>query len=470
MFDNEDDDFEAIESLIWKYQALKDGNMIGNYLDAEEFEILLDYYISNHKMKEVDEVLLFGLEIHPDAVGLLILKTEMLYDAQNFGQALKAIERIEAIHPYIVNAIILKADILVEINKYDEAIAHLEQKVALLNDFEKIEVLMALADVYDDITDFANVYQTLIRVLELNPTYQEALYKIAFWADLADKNKESIVFHEELLAKDPFNAVAWYNLASAYHSNKEYEKSIDAYQYCIDLDERVEAAYRNIADAYMRIKKFDEAIEALEKNLEIGKAEDVIYEAMGQCFEKKKDFNKARYYYRQAIKLSPADDLYFYKIAETYNREKNYAKAYESYLSAYKLNEENHQYPYAMGQCLVAMENEKEAIVYFLKSLTIKPSHKNAWIGMSRALYQLGLYEEIIMQKDVAEEHCGPRAEFEFLLAAALFALGKTKEAVVTLRTAMEMGATKFKLLQELDPEILTRKSVADIWMEFKKK
>lgn len=470
MFDNEDNDFDSIDNLLWKYQALKNGNTIGNYLDTEEFEQVLEYFLSNYKMKEALECLDLALSIHNEATNLLFFKAEMLFDVQNFGQALKALDTIDELNPTLVSAIILRSDILVDMNKHDEAIAFIQSKLNIVSDYDRLDILMTLADIYDDLTDFAKVYETLEEVLSIDPNFQEALHKIAFWADLANKNLESINFHQKLLDNNPFNAVAWYNLASAYHSNKDYNAAIEAYQYCIDLDERVEAAYRNLADAYMRIKKFDEAIEALEKILEIAKAEDVIYEAMGQCFEKKKDFNKARYFYRQAIKLSPEDDLFFFKIGETYHREKNYDKAYESYLSAYRLNEDNHQYPYAIANCLLELDREKEAIVYYLKSLTLKPATKNTWIGMGKALFALGLYEELLMHMEMAEEHCGQKAEFEYLQVAALFELGKSKEAINQLHQAMSIAPTKFKLLQELIPEILTRKSVADVWMNYKKK
>ena len=57
---------------------------------------------------------------------------------------------------------------------------------------------------------------------------------------------------------------------------KLYEKSIDAYQYAVAIDEKFDYAYRNMGDAYIRLRKYKEAIEALEKVLELSRPEDVI--------------------------------------------------------------------------------------------------------------------------------------------------------------------------------------------------
>lgn len=470
MFNEEDEDFDSIEELLQNYRSLLLGNPSQKFLEAEDFEIIIDYFVQNHRFEKADEALSHGLKFHPQSVALLFIKSEMLFGRQNYGQAVSVLSTINEIHPMYIPAIILHADILMEINKDEEAIQLLQSSINEADGYEKIELLMALSDIYDEQARFEKVFDTLITVLEIDASYFEALFKMSFWADLADKNKESIAFHKKLIDNDPFNTVAWYNIASGHHSLKEYEAAIDAYENCIALDGQLEAAYRNVADAYMKVKRFDDAIYSLEKNLEIARPEDILYEAMGQCFEKKKDYKQARYFYRKAIQLNPNDDLFFYKIGSTYFREKKYELAYESFKSAFKLDETNHQYALALGNCQLESENEKDAIVYFLKSLSLKPNQKNAWVQLSKALYALGLFEEIINQKEIAEEHCGIKAEFEYIHTAALYALGKTKEALIYLQKGLELAPNKIKLLATLQPDIYTRKSVADLVAFYKKK
>src|SRR5690606_32711872 len=131
------------------------------------------------------------------------------------------------------------------------------------------------------------VFDTLKRILKIDPNCEEALHKICYWTDFAEKQEESIVLHQEIIDAFPYNALAWFNLGSAYQGLKMYEKAIDAYEFCLAIDDKIKLPYRNIAKAYTRLKKYGKAIEFIEKNLELGKPEVEIFEALGHCFEKK---------------------------------------------------------------------------------------------------------------------------------------------------------------------------------------
>ena len=102
---------------------------------------------------------------------------------------------------------------------------------------------------------------------------------------LPDAMKKASSCIRRSLMNIPYNELAWFNLAAAYQGLKLYEKSIDAYQYALAIDEKFDYAYRNMGDAYIRLRKYKEAIEALEKVLELSKPEEVIYEAIGHCYD-----------------------------------------------------------------------------------------------------------------------------------------------------------------------------------------
>ena len=88
-------------------------------------------------------------------------------------------------------------------------------------------------------------------------------YKICFWTDFTGRNEESIKLHQAIIEDYPFSELAWFNLAAAYQGLKLYEKSIDAYQYAVAIDEKFDYAYRNMGDAFLRLRKYKEAIEAV---------------------------------------------------------------------------------------------------------------------------------------------------------------------------------------------------------------
>jgi tetratricopeptide (TPR) repeat protein len=369
-----------------------------------------------------------------------------------------------------LDAVLLRSDILLGQFKYDQAAALLEEKSNEFSGKDKIELLLELSDVYDECEEFDAVFDTLKRVIKVEKRNEEALQKICFWAEFTDRLEESVSLHLQLTEDDPYNALAWFNLGSAYQGLKLYEKAIDSYEYCVAIDEKFEFAYRNMADAYMRMKWYEKAIEVLEKHLEIAKAEDVIFEAMGYCWEKQKNFQRARYYYRQASQLSPQDDSIFYKIGETYTRERQWEKAVKAYSVALHLNKDNASYCLAIGNCLMEMDVKSEALVCYLNAVRLKPGNKTTWVALIRGLYIAGYYDEALTQIEVAREHCGDKPDFRYFQAALLIELGKSKEGMLHLEKALKESPSKVKIFTELNPEYLRRSAVTDLIGKYKKR
>lgn len=469
--DSWDDDNagSSLEELLMEYNRIKNGEP-GRFLDEEEYEAVIEYYYQSNREADALAACEIAQTYHPFSTEIAVLKAEILFQAQKYGQALKALDALDNLDQTLHEAVLLRSDIYMAQQKYEMAVHLLEDKANAFEGLEKIEILHELVDVYDECEDYDAVFKTLKRILEADIRNEDALHKICFWADFAGMNEESRVLHQEITDQDPYNALAWFNLGAAYQGLRKYEEAIDAYEYCVAIDEKFESAYRNMADAYMRLRWYDKAIESLEKNLELGKPEDVIFEAMGHCFEKQKNFDRARHYYRQAIQLNPADDMIFYRIGETYAREQEWEKAMKAYSAALHLNKENASYCMAIGNCLMELDAGADALVCYLNAVQLKPSNKTTWVALVKGLYQNGFYDEALAQLSIARENCGDKADFDYLQSLALFALGKSKEATLYLENGLSQSPTKLKSMIALNPELLQRKSVADLVARYKRK
>ncbi len=467
--DYNDDEWDSIEDILRKYEDVKKGDST-NILDEEEFESVIEYYFQNSN----EEQALLACEIartyYPFSPGVLLLKAEILTQSQKYGQAQKALDEMEQYDNHNIDAVLLRSDIFLAQLKFDQAALWLEQQSGNYNGKEKTEILLELSDVYDESEEFDAVYDTLKRVIKIDKRNEEALQKICFWAEFTGRLEESIALHTQLTDDDPYNALAWFNLGAAFQGLKLYEKCIDAYEYCVAIDENFEFAYRNMADAYMRLKYYEKALDVLAKHVEIAKPEDVIFEAMGYCWEKRKDFTKARQFYRQASQLSPQDDAIFYKIGETYAREKQWEKAVKSYSVALHLDKENAAYCMAIGNCLMEMDVKSEALVCYLNAVRLKPGNKTTWIALIRGLFMTKYYDEVIIQLEVARDHCGEKGDFNYYHAAALFEQGKVKEAMLQLEKGLKETPKKLKVFTDLNAEYMLRSSVAELVSRYKKK
>ncbi|MBW7914666.1 MAG: tetratricopeptide repeat protein [Taibaiella sp.] len=464
-----DDDLNSLDDLLRRYEDVKNGESAG-IMDEEDFERVIEYYFQNSN----EEQALLACEIartyYPFSTSVLLLKAEILVQSQKYGQAVHALDELEQYDQANLDATLLRSDVLVSQFKYDQAALFLEQRAELFEGRDKIEVLLELTDVYDECEEFDAVFDTLHRVLKIDPRNEEGLQKICFWADFTKRFEDSIAIHTVITEEDPYNALAWFNMGTAYQGLKLYEKAIDSYEFCVAIDEKFEFAYRNMADAYMRLKWYEKAIEVLETHMELAKPEDVIFEAIGYCWEKKKNFQRARFFYRKASQLSPQDDSIFYKIGETYAREKQWEKAVKAYSVALHLDKENASYCMAIGNCLMEMDAENEALVCYLNAVKLKPANKTTWLALIKGLYIAGYYDEALTQLEIARENCGDKADFRYFQAAALFELGKSKEAQVQLERALKLAPTKVKMFTALNPEYLRRSTVSELIARYKKK
>ena len=472
MFDddfNDDGEFGSVEEILAKYEGVKRGDA-AHMLDEEEFETVIEHFLQNSNEGEALLACDIACTYYPFSSSILLLKAEILTQSQKYGQALKVLDDVDQYDSNNIDSVLLRSDILLAQLKFDRAALWLEEQSKNFDGKDKVEILLELSDVYDESEEFEAVFDTLVRVIGIDKRNEEALQKICFWAEFTDRLEESITIHTQLTDDDPYNALAWFNLGAAYQGLKMHEKCLDAYEYCVAIDEKFEFAYRNMADAYMRMKHYEKALESLQKHVEIGKPEDVIFEAMGYCWEKKKDFPKARSFYRQASQLSPQDDSIFYKIGETYAREKQWEKAVKSYSVALHLDKDNASYCLAIGNCLMEMDVKSEALVCYLNAVRLKPGNKTTWVALIRGLFLAAYYDEAIIQLDVARDHCGRKGEFDYYHAAALLETGKAKEAMLLLESALKDAPKKLKVFTELNPEYLLRAPVAELIARYKKK
>jgi tetratricopeptide (TPR) repeat protein len=455
------EDRENIDQLLKQYNNLRNG--YNSFIDEDAFERIIEHYDEQEELSKALEAANMAIEYFPFSAPLLIKKADLLLATRKYHDALTTLEKAALFDATDINLYILKTDAYLALDKQELAVQLLEEAIANFEGEEKIELLFELADVYDDYEEFDKVFDCLKVILEESPTNEEALYKICFWTDFTGRNEESIKLHLKIIDDYPFSELAWFNLAAAYQGIKLYEKAIDAYQYAIAIDEKFDYAYRNIGDAFIRIRNYREAIEALEKVLELSKPEEVIYEAIGHCYNRLKNYAQARFHYRKASHLNTEDSKLYYKIACTYFNEGLYIPAIKQLEAALKIHRLQPEYNLLMGECKLQLNEIKEAVQFLSTVVRVRPKNIGGWESLIRCLYKAGYYAEARQQALAAYKHTKGKPLFLYYLSAALFAMNKTKEALLYLEQGLSAAPKGVKKLVQLNPSILQKTQVVDI-------
>jgi tetratricopeptide (TPR) repeat protein len=462
-------DREGMIELLQQYNNMKQGNSYG-FIEEDSFEQLIDYFDEKDDLASALEAAEYGIQQYPYSSILLIKKADLLIAKRLYREALALLEKAELLDTGDINLYILKTDVYLALDQQKKAADLLEKAVYSFEGEERIELLFELADVYDDYEEFDKVFNCLKLVLEQDQTNEEALYKICFWTDYTGRNEEGIKLHQKIIDEHPFTELAWFNLGAAFQGIKLYEKAIDAYQYAIAIDEKFDYAYRNMGDAYLRMRKYKEAIEVLQKVLELTRPEDVIYEALGHCYDKLKNYAQARFHYRKASHLTPEDSHLYYKIACTYMNERQWESAIKNLESAMRIQRSRPDYSFALAQCYVQLDKIKDAIIYFSNFIKARPKNIKGWKELIKCLYDAGYYEEALQQVHNALKNTTNKPLLLFYKAAILFAVGKSKDALVVLEAALEKYPKMIKQLVDLEPSLLQHQHVVSLIAKYKSK
>jgi len=469
MFDNHrDEEGGDIHELMQRYQNLKLGRA-NSYIEEDDFERIIEHLDEKDEITEAIEAANIALDRYPSSALLMIKKADLLLATRKYKEALHLLDTAALYDHKDMNLFILKTDAYLALDQPEKAIVLLQEALHLFEGSERTEVLFELADVYDDHEAFDKVFDCLQLILEEDPTNEEALYKICFWTDFTGRNEESIKLHQRIIDEQPYNALAWFNLAAAYQGIKLHEKAIDAYQYAIVIDEKFDYAYRNMGDAFLRIRKYREAIEALEKVLELSRPEDVIYEAIGHCYHRMKNFAQARFHYKKAAHLNPDDSRLYQKIAGTYMQEEQWELAIKQLEHALRIHKHINEYYILMGECYLNLLQFKEAAQFFGTVVKNKPKQIVGWEYLIKCLVANEQLDTALEQTELAYISTQGKVIFIFYRSAILFMMGKSAEGLLQLEMALSKSSKQLKKFTKFYPEIIHDQKVAELIAQFKK-
>lgn len=461
-------DRDELRHLLQQFENLKAG-LPDSFIEEDGFERIIEHYEDKEQFNLVLEVCSYAINQYPYSSALLFSRANALIVLRQYYDALATLEQAELLDSSDTSLYILRTDAYLALDMQEKAAEMLEAAIQDFSGDEKFDLLFELADVYDDYENFEKVFDCFAEILRLDPSSEEALYKICFWTDFTGRNEESIRLHQGIIEENPFNELAWFNLGAAYQGIKLHEKAIDAYKYAVAINEKFDYAYRNMGDAYLRLRKYKDAIDSLERVHELSMPECVIYEAIGHCYDKLAKYPQARFNYKKALHLNTEDSQMYYKIACTYMNEGAWQSAIKQLLLATKMHKMQPEYNLALGQCYLQLNNTEDAITYLGNVVRVRPRNMNGWLELLRCLFVAGMYEEGCEYADFALEQTDKKPIFVYYKSMFLFAYGKAKEGLLHLEAAMNINPKLVKKFIELNPSILQHPQVVELIARYKK-
>lgn len=293
---------QELNDLIARYEAMKvaDASL---YLDGDQLADIADKYAAERRFAEAQEVISYGLGLHPDNTDLMIEQAYLYLDLNKPQKAKQVAECIT--DTYSTEVKLLKAELLLSEGKLDAA-----------------EILLDTIEEKDDlntIIDVANLYidlgypESAIHWLKIGlPKYSDNEDFLAVTANChysGDQLARAEFFYNKLIDKNPYNPEYWVGLAKCHFSESEFDKALEACDFAIAADEFSGEAHVLKAHCLFHLENENEAVVEYQKALDYKAIPpEFAYMFMGLACNNKEEWERSLGYFEQASSIIKEND------------------------------------------------------------------------------------------------------------------------------------------------------------------
>ena len=183
------------------------------------------------------------------------------------------------------------------------------------------------------------------------------------------------------------------------------------------------------------------------------------HQISGEVMESMKNFDGAILEYKRAVEQAPQQPGTHYRLGNAYWSIQMWEPAAEQFRAELGNDPANCNAQWKLGDIVLEQHQDpSEALAQIEKALSVCPSLAEAHLDRGRALMRLERHEEAIPDLQAAEKSDPSEANTHFLLAQALRATGKTREAQAEMQIFSKLEAAARAKTAERARQLLQEK------------
>lgn len=431
------------------------------FFDLEEFENIAVHYMDSGRLALAKKALKLGLDQHPSATNLRLLKAEVLVLEDQFDKSLDLLLELKVLEPTNDEVLILIASVLSKKDLHHDAIKTLKE--ALDCTTEAAEVYSILGMEYLFIEDFEQAKQAYISCVNIDKSDYTALYNVIYCYDFLSQRDQAVDFLKQFINDNPYSEIAWHQLGKLYFEDNDLVEALKAFDYAIISDEYFVGAYLEKAKILERLKRYKDAIETYSITLQLEDPTAFAYLRIGKCYYALKQKQKALKYFKQAIHEDPLMDKIWLALSDFYIKEKSFKQALYYINKAISIDEENVLYWKHYAIINQELGDVSKSAYGLKRSLELGNFELETWLSRIDTLIDLKDYQEALMTCDHASDFFLNNVELLFRLSGIYFLLDQTTKSLEFLKKAIAIEADYAVLNQDLFPELFKDQHVLDL-------
>ena len=453
----QNDSVIGIKKLIYRYEHCLENEYFETFCE-QDFLDIAEYYNQEKFHKAAIRTIEIGIASFPKSRDLKKSQIRLLikYDHPKLAQEL--MQKKEGTPLTASDYELLRAEDMISKGDYSEALiklAFLKKKYQQPKVRSDIFVLESL--VYEKQRKFDLVFKAITEALYYSPTHENALLRMLFCIEFTKKHKESIKIHQQLLQKEHYSALTWYNLGHSFYHEFMYEEAIEAFEFANIIDSRLDAALYFCGELYMLRGIYTKAIECFDKMLdqfEVTKPE--VYLNLATCHLYTGNTELSLVYLKFAWTLDE-DPQILYLMAEAYRLQKKYKEAFEKYYEVLEIDHTREDVHIQLATLYFERFEFEKSRFHFEIALEQAPEMSDYWIKYASLFVNIGELQkaEIILNEAKEFNYC---PKILFCQAACLMKLDKKKLGLSILEEALKLDINQqeiiFEFVDDLEEDV----------------
>lgn len=453
------------KSLAQRFEALA-GEKDFKTLGKQDFLQLIAHHRGEENWEEALSVSEVALRIHILDVELLSEKADLLLEQQRPDEAMEIIPLLEQVGADEIRVSCLRAKALFQSGDIELARILLGEVRQFAPKSKLPDILLLEASLLHKIDLKQEAYQALKEVLLIDSRNRLALERIWLASESSRNQRDSLALHQRILDKDPYNALAWFNSGQALYFLLRFEEALEAFEYAAMIEPNFKLSFAYAAEVSLAIGQPKRALKSLYDIMQRTSPESGLLKLSGQAYLALENHAKARQYFLHARNLDPLDDELYSQLGKIYMIEGKPGIAARYFERAVNLDDRNEDYLIYLAGAWKSEGRTAEAEACFVRATEVAPEVPEPWIHYAEYHWESEAYDAIIELTEEALENTWG-AGLCFIRAAALFRLGKRKEALRTMEEALEEHYEEHAMFFRYLPEYRDDKDVRAILRYF---
>ena len=380
-------------------------------------------------------------------VVLVLLGVMTWQQASIYRDEISFFSHIVSFNPEARDAHLNLASALAAADRAEEALAAVRIAVARRPDLVNAHSILGVALM--KLNHLKEAEESLRRALELDPRHNVVHQNLGEVLRRQGRYEEAIASYRTMLESDPEYALAYAGIGDALFHLGRYDEAIKSLSRAVSLlpdSPVVGTLYVRMGRASLELDRFETAEKHFQRTMEINPnaVEPLVYLASLRIAQQR--FEEADEYLLRAQQLKPRNIATLQNIAEILRKQGHHEQAIAAYRVVLDVDPECAPAYAGMGDALFQLEHYEEALASLTQAFSLKsdlPMAARLHLLMGQASQELGRTEAAAEQYERALHIEPHNTEVLDGLAFVRFGQERYEEALGLYRTLIDIGHAK---------------------------